>query len=102
MQVDEQTEKMLINMGMQALSTETGLKAFNQGLAWKTNTQFMVIEGYRQKLKKVLGLSVPISKPTASMPAKEVGQSQLLKKLQPDLLTLASAILKVSAKDIDI
>ncbi|RKZ54148.1 MAG: non-ribosomal peptide synthetase, partial [Candidatus Parabeggiatoa sp. nov. 2] len=104
MQVDEQTEKMLIkSMGMQALSTETGLEAFSQGLAWEEQSQFLVIEGYRQKVNKVLGLPAAVSKPTATTPTtKEVGQSQLLAKLQPDLLSIASAILKVSAKDIDL
>ncbi|RKZ92367.1 MAG: hypothetical protein DRR19_04435 [Candidatus Parabeggiatoa sp. nov. 1] len=103
MQVDKQTENRLLKtMGMQALSTETGLEAFSQGLAWEEKSQFVVIEGYRQKFKKVLGQAAAVSKPTATTPTKEVGQSQLLEKLQPDLLNMASAILKVSAKNIEL
>jgi acyl transferase domain-containing protein/acyl carrier protein/SAM-dependent methyltransferase len=102
MQVDEQTEKMLVkSMGIQTLSTETGLEAFSQGLTWKEKNQFLVVTGYRKKLNKVLGLEAAVSKPTP--PTKPtVGQSELLVKLQPDLLSIASAILKVSAKDIDL
>ncbi|RKZ77626.1 MAG: hypothetical protein DRR19_27640, partial [Candidatus Parabeggiatoa sp. nov. 1] len=69
---------------------------------WEEQSQFLVIEGYRQKVNKVLGLPAAVSKPTATTPTKEVAQSQLLAKLQPDLLSIASAILKVSAKDIDL
>ncbi|MCP4701907.1 MAG: amino acid adenylation domain-containing protein, partial [Gammaproteobacteria bacterium] len=99
MQVDEQTKKWLNNtMGMQALSAETGLEAFSRGLTWKEKSQFLVMEGYRPKLRRVLGLE-NVSRQTTQVSAD---QSQVLEKLQKDLLSLASAILKLEEHKIDL
>jgi acyl transferase domain-containing protein/7-keto-8-aminopelargonate synthetase-like enzyme/acyl carrier protein/2-polyprenyl-3-methyl-5-hydroxy-6-metoxy-1,4-benzoquinol methylase len=102
MRVDEQTEKWLANtLGMQPMSTETGIAAFCQGLKWKEINQLMVLEGYRAKVRKGLGIETAVSKATtvSKVPAQT---DQLLEKLQKDLLTVISAILKISPKDIDL
>jgi len=99
-QVLEQTEKWLANtMGIQPLSTETGLEAFNQGLGYE-KSQFIVLEGERSKVRKGLGIEAAVQ--SATMGSKAPAENrQLLAKFQPDILSLAGSILKVSAKDID-
>ena len=101
MRVDEQTEKWLANtIGIQTLSTETGLEAFSQGLAWTEINQFMVLSGSRPKIRKGLGLEAVMPSATiASTAPAEKGQ--LLEQVQKDILAMAGAILKVSAKDIE-
>jgi acyl transferase domain-containing protein/acyl carrier protein len=98
--VNEQIQKWLSNLGIQALSTETGLKAFSQVLSWETN-QYLVIEGHRQKIKSLLGLEEPamVSAPQA---ISQVDSDNLQKQLQQDLLTMVSEILKVKIEEIDI
>ncbi len=99
MHVDEQTAKWFTNtLGMQALSTETGIEAFNIGLE-SEKSQFMVCNGYRQKIRK--GLGIEKADQTAATQDSQVANRQLLAKLQPDLLFIASDLLKVNAKDID-
>jgi acyl transferase domain-containing protein/7-keto-8-aminopelargonate synthetase-like enzyme/acyl carrier protein/SAM-dependent methyltransferase len=108
MRVDEQTEKWLANTwGMQPMSTETGISAFCQGLKREETNQLMVLEGHRAKVKKGLGIETAISKATtvASIQSKVSAQTetdQLLEKLQTDLLTIISAILKIGIQDIDL
>jgi FkbH-like protein len=103
MQVDEQTLKWLTNtMGIQALATETGLEAFSQGLTWKEISQFMVLSGHRQKIKKGLGLE-EIAVPSTTVVSKVAAEKdQLLEQVQKDLLTMAGAILKLGAQDIKV
>jgi amino acid adenylation domain-containing protein/thioester reductase-like protein len=102
MQVDEQTKKWFANvMGAQALSSETGIEAFCQGLAWKEISQFMVLKGYRQKIRKGLGLEATVSKATLA-PLAPAESRQLLEKLQQELLKAISTILKVSEENIDL
>jgi amino acid adenylation domain-containing protein len=102
MHVDAQTEKWLTNtMGMQALSTETGIEAFSHGLGYDMN-QFLVVEGYRSKVRKGLGFEATVSQPTPTIATSSAEKSQLLAKFQQDLLALAGTILKISVKDIDL
>lgn len=56
MQVNGQIQKWLIDvMGMFAISNDTGIIAFNQGLAFE-KSQLVVIDGYRNKIEKSLGI----------------------------------------------
>jgi len=107
MNIDQQTEKWITNtIGIQALSTETGLAAFRYGLGYDETSQFMVLEGQRSKLRKKLKLereivvssSAPINVMESTIPAEN---SQWLDKLEQDILTMAGAILKISVNDID-
>jgi acyl transferase domain-containing protein/SAM-dependent methyltransferase len=101
MQVDEQTEQWFAHtIGMTPLSSKVGLKAFAQGLTLATS-QFMVIEGNRQKVKQVLGIDKTVSSqhiPT-EIASVTTDNNPLPLTLQQDLLTIASAILKINLKD---
>ncbi len=56
MTVDDASEKSLTQqMGMKALGKAAGIKAFEDGLACK-ETRFLVVEGYRAKVRSVLHL----------------------------------------------
>jgi len=58
MRVDEASEKALTDtMGMRALETELGIQAFEDGLAF-SGSQFLVLEGAFQKVRKALGIAV--------------------------------------------
>ncbi|EDN71817.1 Putative polyketide synthase [Beggiatoa sp. SS] len=98
MHVDEQTEKWLANTtGIKALNSEAGLEAFTKGLSSEYNP-FIVIKGYRQKVRQILGL---IEKPTQPITAStsktvvQVDDGQLAAKLQQDLLKIASSRFRV-------
>jgi polyketide synthase PksN len=101
MQVDEQTEQWFAHtIGMTPLSSKVGLKAFAQGLTLATS-QFMVIEGHRQKVKQVLGIDKTVSSPhiPTEIASVTTDNNPLPLTLQQDLLTIASAILKINLKD---
>ncbi|MGA1868339.1 MAG: thioester reductase domain-containing protein [bacterium] len=66
MRVNEQTEDFLAKtMGMRALATESGLRAFEKGLHL-AESQFVVVEGDRQKLGRTLGV-ISTTVPRTSM-----------------------------------
>ncbi|QMU65949.1 MAG: SDR family NAD(P)-dependent oxidoreductase [Flavobacteriaceae bacterium] len=103
MQIDEETEKILAGTtGMRAISNDLGWKVFNQALKHDKN-QFIMISGNYSKLKKWMGFEVKVSKPTAKIPSSDIPQTdQLVKKFQPDILTMISEILKIDVEDIDL
>jgi len=105
MQVDRQTEKWLADtMGMLAISNDTGIKAFLQGLS-SDCSQFIVLEGDQQKIRKALSIEV-----TTSLPNKTVAVVEQIQKietiplaqLQQALIAIISSNLKVDIADIDI
>jgi polyketide synthase PksN len=101
MYVEEQTKKWIANtMGIQSLKTKTGLDAFNQGLG-DEKSQFIVIEGYRPKVRKGLGIETVVVPSITMIAESSAENSQLLDKLQQDILSIAGAILKINVKDID-
>jgi thioester reductase-like protein len=102
MRVDEQTEQLFAKrMGMVTMESEIGLEAFSKGLSLE-QSQFMVIKGYRQKVRQVLGLDVAQPQQTEVSPKSAEEGGQLQEQLQQDLLTMIGAILKVNADDIDL
>jgi len=102
----EQTEKWLTkNLGIQALSTATGLEAFQQGLAWHIS-QFMVIEGDAAKFESTpgfLGFEVQPQQPTrlSSLSSPTEDNKQLLEKFQQELVALACAIIKINPQNFE-
>ncbi|MGA1867996.1 MAG: thioester reductase domain-containing protein [bacterium] len=103
MRVDEQTEQFLAKtMGMKALSTEAGVAAFAQGLQGQ-ECQFVVAEGDREKLRKIMGIKIENTmvqlKETDEMRDKTRG-GDLRPRIQKDIIRIVSDILKVSEEDI--
>ena len=113
MQVDSQTEKWLASaMGMLAISNETGIQAFLQGLN-ADHSQFIVIEGDQKKINKAFGMTVneaPIitEKSTTSQvekPAQVITSSAntiSTEQLQQVILDVVATTLKVNQNDIDV
>ncbi|MGA1790296.1 MAG: thioester reductase domain-containing protein [bacterium] len=103
MQVDEQTERLLEKtIGMQPLDTEAGLNAFVRGLNLK-ESQFVVVEGERQKLRKTLIGGNDHYQQGSTETKDELNQSmedKTLPKIQKDVSEIVSDILKVGIKDI--
>lgn len=99
MKVDEQTSLLFTNtMGITPLRKETGLEAFNSGLAMD-ETGFMVLEGVPAKVRRTLGITVQEVKRQA--PAAE-NFGKLLEKIQGGLKEIVSKLLKVKEKDIQL
>ncbi|MEW6381937.1 MAG: alpha/beta fold hydrolase [bacterium] len=117
MKVNEQTEIFLARtLGVKTLRTEAGLAAFARGLTLRDN-QFLVIEGDRSKVKRVLGIKEedshgdsrqgPGARSNPAGNAGKTGQIQsaeeqgLRQKIQEELLKAISGVLKIREQDID-
>ncbi len=122
MQVDAQTEKWLADaMGMLAISNDTGINSFLQGLA-SESSQCVVVEGYHQKIGKALGFGVTCTETTsvtstvkpAPQARQKVDDSKVvahettdaatlsLAQLQQELVAIVASNLKVNEADIDV
>jgi 3-oxoacyl-(acyl-carrier-protein) synthase/acyl carrier protein/NAD(P)-dependent dehydrogenase (short-subunit alcohol dehydrogenase family) len=104
MQVDKETEKFLSErLGMSLLETETGLYAFEKGLATE-NVQFISITGNAPKIRTALIAKDDFKNEkteTDSYESLSVNEKDLQNRLQTDLSKLISDILKVKESDID-
>jgi acyl transferase domain-containing protein/acyl carrier protein len=120
MRVDEQTRKMVTGaMGMQLLSDASGLDAFADALAGP-HPQVLVVEGDRDKVKRLLGLGEPprpAAEPRPPAPPGTAaagpqrpalprhgsrGGDEVEGRLQRDLVVGLTKILKVSEADVDV
>lgn len=97
MQVDDSTRTLFTDtLGIQPLRTETGLGAFEKGLSSSLN-QFLVAEGEKKKLDRILGRAVKEKKVQAQ---NGIDSEELLKKIQTALVGIVSHILKIRENDI--
>lgn len=105
MNVDKETAEIIENeMGIKQLNTISGLEAFKKGLSWNI-CQFMVVEGYRNKLNRLLDID-------PEEPGKEytgadrmnvnIDAETLLEHHQNDILDIVSEMLKISKDDLDL
>ncbi|MCP4139987.1 MAG: SDR family NAD(P)-dependent oxidoreductase, partial [Chloroflexi bacterium] len=104
MQVDEETEKMMTqSSGMTAMQTETGIRAFYQGVS-SDESQVMVAEGMLARMKRKLApVNSEKSEKTVELPVTAPGTdvSLLFDKVRRMLVKNVSKLLKVASEDID-
>jgi len=110
MQLDEQTELFFRkNLGIKALSIDTGIEAFEKGLN-SNRASFAVIEGVQEKIEKAWGL-IKDDTPKIETQATEENQtssdskqpdSELTGLVQAELSKIVMEFLKLDAEDVDI
>ncbi|MCV2515295.1 amino acid adenylation domain-containing protein [Bacillus subtilis] len=100
MQVGAEDEKrMLKTTGMVPMPTDSGLKAFYQGIA-SDKPQVFVMEGQLQKMKqKLLSAGSKAKRNDQRKADQDQGQTR---KLEAALIQMVGAILKVNTDDIDV
>ncbi|MCP4096511.1 MAG: hypothetical protein GY748_09745, partial [Planctomycetaceae bacterium] len=99
MQVHEETEKMMTqSLGMAAMQTETGIRAFYQGVS-SDESQVMVAEGMLARMKRKLAAVKPEKTVELTAPGTDV--SLLFDKVRLMLVQNVSKLLKVTSEDID-
>lgn len=118
MQLDEQTEQFFRkNLGINALSVDTGLETFIKGLS-SSKASFAVIEGVQDKIERAWGLieePEPKQKPVetalksssqsntqvAAVPVDQSGSDDLTLAVQTELGKIVMEFLKLDAEDVD-
>ncbi|MDP4114453.1 MAG: SDR family NAD(P)-dependent oxidoreductase, partial [Bacillota bacterium] len=100
MQVGAEDEKrMLKTTGMVPMPTDSGLKAFYQGIV-SDKPQVFVMEGQLQKMKqKLLSAGSKAKRNDQRKADQDQGQTR---KLEAALIQMVGAILKVNTDDIDV
>ena len=110
MQLDEQTELFFRkNLGIKALSIDTGIEAFEKGLS-TNRASFAVIEGVQEKIEKAWGLTkddtpkIEAQATEESQTSKDSKQSdsELTGLVQAELSKIVMEFLKLDAEDVDI
>jgi polyketide synthase PksN len=105
MHIDEETEKMINGMGLDALQIREGIQAFYSSMALGSQ-QVMVMEGNLMQIKQKLGLTtipaVPAPKLTRTSPAAlDIEKGSVSNKINKGLAQHVSQLLKVKIEDID-
>ncbi len=101
MGVDKETKILLEKtLGMKPMDTETGLNAFEKALT-QPECGFMVMEGNRNKLKRLLHSGPKPLEDGMPAPLPPVDENYLLEKIQDELAVILSGILKLDKKEID-
>ncbi|MCW9018479.1 MAG: SDR family NAD(P)-dependent oxidoreductase, partial [Kangiellaceae bacterium] len=108
MKLDEQTELFFKkNLGIHPLRTETGVKAFETGLNG-AKTQFIIVEGDKQKIEKAWGLgesnevAVTTQQANAQVESQDGASSDLALMVQDELAQMVMDFLKLDPEDMDL
>ncbi|MGA1867912.1 MAG: SDR family NAD(P)-dependent oxidoreductase [bacterium] len=105
MEVDAHTEELFAwTMGIRPLETEDGLNAFAKGLVSK-KSQIIVVKGDHYKIDRLLRETKndPNQAPAdAKSEMVRPDESQLLERMQEELIICVSEILKVKKENIDL
>ncbi|WP_438432127.1 SDR family NAD(P)-dependent oxidoreductase [Gorillibacterium sp. sgz500922] len=93
MQVNQNVEKMLADLGMSPISNETGLNAFETALG-ETESPFVFLEGDSSKLRRLLRLQIP-EQACEPEPLSDADQEEsLLPQIRKQLIRIMARILK--------
>lgn len=100
MQVDSQTEKMIEeSFGFKLLETEKGVNAFELSLN-QDKSQFIVISGNKNKIDSLLLGEENLGKEVEEV--LEIADKDLLKKVEKDIVSIISKILKTNEGEINL
>jgi acyl carrier protein len=107
MQVDNQTEILLKNLGMKPLSIETGVEAFTKGLSLR-ESQVVVVEGVQEKIEIAWGIRKrepaiesfrSTTEQSAEAPMTAGADRKILTLIRDELSQIVMELLKLEATD---
>src|SRR4030042_1477022 len=101
MKVDEATERMMTKtMGFKLLESQEGIEAFLKGLT-QTESSLSVIAGEPKKIRRIIEAK-PREEKRVSLEVNEADRSEVLGKIEKEIIQIIASILKISAEEIDL